>query len=199
MRCFATVLFALLALIVAAATPALAGTILPGTYWLLDHGDGDLGPDYGLRMDQLSVAGSKTFSVEAGGAAVSLTWAGGATANISGTLLRNGTSELWTVDYDLTGVAAVGTQGFTATGGSGTLTDPSNNDTALTGLQNGSGYAFEFLADGWRIDGDSDSEVGRGWLQGYGTNDWLVRAIPEPGTLWIFGAGLLALTLYRRA
>ena len=67
----------------------------------------------------------------------------------------------------------------------------------LTGLQNGSGFVFVFLADGHRIDGDSDTPVGRGWLQGSGTNDWLVM-VPEPGTLFLLGSGLLGLTLYGR-
>lgn len=94
------------------APAALAGTILPGVYQLLDHGDGELGPDYGLRMDSLG----EVFSVELGSASVELSWDGSSTANISG-LLRSSTAELWTIDYDLTGVVAVGTQGFTATGG----------------------------------------------------------------------------------
>jgi hypothetical protein len=148
-------------------------------------------------MDQLSVTGSKAFSVELGEASVSLTW-DASSANISGTLQRNGTSEIWNVNYLLTGIALVGTQGFTATGGSGTLTDPSTNDTTLTGLQNGSGFVFEFLADGDRIAGDTDTPVGRGWLQGSYTNDWLVIGIPEPGTLLILGSGLLGLTVYAR-
>ena len=192
MRRTAAALVSLLALVAFAATPALAGTILPGTYALLDHGAGELGPDYGLRMDSLG----EVFSVELGAASVTLTW-NASSANISGTL-RSETNELWTVDYDLTGIALVGTQGFTATGGSGTLTDSSSTEYTLTGKQDGDGFAFLFLADGHRIDFDNDTPVGRGWLEGSGTNDWLVIGIPEPGTLLALGSGLLGLTLFGR-
>jgi hypothetical protein len=191
MRRIAVVLVSLLALAVAFGTPALAGTILPGTYTLLDHGAGALGPDYGLRMDSLG----ELFSVQIGAASVTLTW-NASSANISGTLLSD-TNEVWTVDYDLTGIALVGTQGFTATGGLGTLTDSSSTEYTLTGALNASNVVFEFLADGHRIDGDSDTPVGRGWIVGSGTNDWLVL-VPEPGMLLLLGSGLLGLTVYGR-
>ena len=60
---------------------ASAGTILPGDYFLLDHGFGDLGPAYGLRVD----ATGDIFSVELGSASVILSWDGGTTATIVGT------------------------------------------------------------------------------------------------------------------
>ena len=177
--------------------PALAGTILPGTYVLLDHGDGNLGPDYGLRVDGIG----ELFSVELGGAQTLLTWGGGATASLSGTLYDNDTGDIWTVSYDLTGVTAVGTQGFHATAGTGTLTDPLSNVTNLVGRTNNNGYVFTFLADGHRISGDNDTPVGRGWLEPpSSTDDWIVRAapIPEPGTATLLTLGLLALGVARR-
>ena len=180
-----------------------AGTILPGLYQLLDHGDGNLGPAYGLRVDSIG----EVFSVELGGASVTLDWDGGTTATISGTLNENtlggngGVGPTWTVNYTLTGVVAVGTQGFTATGGSGVLTDPFAVDTVLTGETDGDGFAFIFLGDGHRISGDNDTPVGRGWLEPPGsTDDWLVRAVlvPEPGTALLVSMGLLALAARRR-
>lgn len=172
------------------------------TYQLLDHGFGALGPDYGLRVDSVG----EVFSTEIGSANIILDWDGGTTATISGTLNANtaggngGVGPTWTVNYVLTGVSASG-GGFIATGGSGTLTDPSAVDTALVAEINGSGNAFELLADGHRLPGDSTSLVGRGWLlPPSSTDDWLVRAsvIPEPGTAILLGLGLATLASSRR-
>ena len=193
---------ALLALLFAApivAPNASAGVILPGEFLLLDHPDGSISPPpYGLRLDDLGL----TLSTELNGASTVLTWSGGATATIIGTLWNNQAAEMWAVNYTLTGVVSAGASlGFTATGGNGSLTDPALNTVTLTGKQDLSGSAFNFLADGHRLGGhpaygDADTPVGRGWVEGAGTNDWLVRAtpIPEPGTALFLGAGLALLS-----
>ena len=182
---------------------ARAGTILPGSYFLFDHGAASLGPAYGLRVD----ATGDVFSTELGLANAILTWDGGSTASIAGTLNENtlggngGVGPTWTVLYTLTGVTAVGTLGFVATGASGTLTDPFSVVTNIIGEPDGSGNVFEFLADGHRLTGDNDTPVGRGWLLPPGTtDDWIVRAVlvPEPGTGLLFSIGLVGLSAYRR-
>ncbi len=104
--------------------------------------------------------------------------------------------DTWLVNYVLSDVTAAG-GGFTASAGTGTLTDPLSNVTILSGeAKGGSGPAFEFFPDGHRIPGDAITTVGRGWLlPPSSTDDWLVRAVvvPEPTTTALLAAGLVGL------
>ena len=195
-------LIAVLALL--AAPGAIAGTILPGSYTLLDHGNGSLGPAYGLRVDSIG----EIFSFSLGAAGVQLDWDGGTTAVFWGDINRNtmggngGVGDIWHITYNLTGVSAVGTLGFTATGGNGFVQDHLfHNTTNLVSLQNEDGFVFEFLADGHRIDGDNDTPVGRGWIQPPDTvDDFIVRGVllPEPGSALLTTVLLAGLALLRR-
>ncbi len=192
---------------VALLTPQIGSAALvpPGSYVLGDHPDGAISSastPYGLRVDALP----ETFSVEQGGAEVVLSWGGGATAAITGQVRNNSTLDLWDVSYDITGVVAdPAGMGFRATGGSGKLSH-GMTEIEWNGKQDSSGFAFLFLGDGHRLDGDNDSIVGRGWLdlEPGPYNDWLVTAtptpVPVPSAFILFGTGLGALVLaqYRK-
>jgi len=176
----------------ALASGASAGTIDPGVYLLSDHGSGNKGVHYGLRVDDL---GDKLFSTELGVAEVLLTWNGGTTATIEGTIHDNDNGDIWDLIYNLSGITS-DAGGFDAPTGSGFLTDPNDplNPIEITGKKNGDGDAFIFRADGHRIDGDNDTPVGRGWLLPDGsTDDFLVRGalVPEPSALLLYSVGVL--------
>jgi len=203
----------LLALLAALAMPVQAATV---SYILGDHEDGALydgvstsgaaGP-YGLRYDTIDPPNGNgpTFSVGdnlgGNGGIVKLSWDDAnlaAGADLIGSMYRNDTGDTWTVTYSLTGLVDDGNGGWSATGGSGSMTD-GVDVVALTGKQDGSGYAFIFADDGHRLP-TSDGWVGRGWLEGGGTDDWLVTAtvVPLPAAAWLFGSALLALGWGRR-
>ena len=175
------------------------------TYKLADHPDGVLSSptvSYGLRLDQIGGSPEeRTFSVQD----LFLTWDGGVTASISGTVKNNSSDEIFDVSHTFSGVSSQA-GGFVATGGVLTLTPQAGNTVGapvapINSAQNGSNLAFLLLDDGHRLDGDNSSFVGRGWLSGPGSaNDWLVTAtvVPVPAAVWLFGSGLAGLFALRR-
>ena len=173
---------------------SMAATLTAGIYQLLDHPDGNLtgsqGP-YGLRLDVIDPpnGAGPVFSTELNGASVFLTWDGGANASISGSVYNNATMELWQVSHVFTGVTAVAgpNGGFTADGGTLTVTDFDNNVTVYQSHidTQGTGVAFLALGDDHRCQNhepDCGPFVARGWLNATGTNDWLVQLTPVPFT-----------------
>ncbi|MFW2403639.1 MAG: hypothetical protein ACN4GT_02655 [Gammaproteobacteria bacterium] len=202
------------ALLLSVVMPLQAATV---AYILGDHEDASLynggsGDPYGLRFDDFDPPSGNgpTFSVGDNlgglGGLTTLSWDDAnlaAGAVIAGTIWNNDANNAWTVTYNLTGVASDGNGGITATGGSGSATDGSNT-IILIGKQDAtSGKAFIFAADGHRLAGDTTSWVGRGWLEGGGTDDWIVTAVPVPvpAAAWLFGSalGLLAWSRRRRS
>ena len=102
--------------------------------------------------------------------------------------------------------------GFSALN-NGTITRLDTMDTTTWyGLEDGSGAngpagrTFTLGADGWRIDGDDSSWVGRGWLtpnsdgssSHSGSQDWIFTATKVPAPSGLALLGLAGLTAARR-
>lgn len=162
------------------------------TWDLLDHGDGQLGPFYGLRLDDplaTNTAGpgpddnkSRLFSFGGASTAVLKFDTVLETASISGTIVENGFGgtaacaggvahspgdcSIWDLAYDLTGVVVDPSgdpfEGFTATGGSGSVS--LGTLTLELGAKKSGAFSFLWLPDGHRLDNDNSTLVGRGWV-----------------------------------
>lgn len=204
------------------AGAAQAGTI--AEFALHDHPAGDQAPPlYGLRLDNVIGHGLSVLSfanyddgrlvVEDNGGSLSIH----ITATMFGGEVENDAfvnAQSYSVDFSysvsVTGNDVDGWEvyGFSALN-SGTITNLDTNDVyTMYGKGNDEDLVFAFLSDGFRIHGDSDTWVGRGWMTGNsdgsmshnGAQDWLFTAtqIPAPGALGLLGLGGLVASRRRR-
>ena len=89
----------LYALLAASWLLVAPGASADSIYLLLDHGFGNQGPDYGLRVDTNVV---NTFSFEQGAVPVTMTFhTASNTATIAGEILHNQSGQLWGLSADL--------------------------------------------------------------------------------------------------
>lgn len=132
----------------------------------------------------------------------------GAGASIVGTMTNNMSGDSWSVQQLMSGLTILA-NGFQATMGtilmqSGGFSYGTGGTLPLTLKQDGYGFVFSFLADGFRIENDSTSWVGRGLLNGIngkgGKNNWLVTAtvVPIPAAVWLFLSALASLIVIGR-
>jgi len=199
------------------STLASADPVLPVAgqtfdYLLHDHPDGELTPShgpYGLRYDSLAppAGAGPTFSMDTGGASILLRIFASGDAQMTGTLYRNNSGELYSFIYTLTGLdQSTSGENWNWTTGAGALSGHAMVEQ-LIGKQDGFGFAYSFLSDGARLPGDTTSLVGRGWFEPVGgeggVNDLLNTAslatVPEPTAMTLFGLGLITFALRIRA
>ncbi len=208
--------------IAALALTATAASADVFEFAMYNHPDGNAAPPfYGLRVDNMFGNGRiNTFSIDHVGDSLLTVHEDGEDISIhmEGTLFGGGDGgdahvnpELYTYTFDFTdGVEKTG-EGWIVVGtpevNGGTLTRVSDGaEFEFSTKANGDDVAFIFEADGHRISGDSDSWVGRGWVQSdtnprsQSTQDWLFRAevVPAPGTIALGAMGGLLVTRRRR-
>ena len=220
-----------IASLLAAASIAHGGELVIAEFEINDHPQGNLlPPSYALRLDNVFGAFNATFSADIHNDAT-LTVVQDTNTNdlyidISGTF--HGGEDLgagWGTTFDLVAdfryeanVAAVA-GGWAVTGFSGlsvgTFTRLDTNETTTwydmedaAGENGPAGETFRLAADGWRIDNDNSSWVGRGWLttnsdgsmMGPPAQDWFFSAtvIPAPSAFAVLGLGGLAACRRRR-
>lgn len=198
------------AAVVALAMASGPSNAMSRSFLLMDHPSGNQAStfDYGIRLDAL---GDRFWTLNRdNGALAALTFDSMAgTADLSGFVvesLGNGLfGDTYALDFEFSGLTFFPDgDGFEATGGSGSLFD-TDETIALDAKQNGSGIAFIFDLDGFRIAGDSTTGVGRGWLTPNGlmndTNDFLfktaeppaVNDVPLPASVLLLGSAVIGL------
>ncbi len=214
-------MFVLPTIVGACAVTASAGLTTLAEYEINDHPGGNLvPPSYALRLDNTFGLSQATFSAEVYNNALLVvtqdTDSGQIFIDINGTF-RGGedVGGSWDSPFDLevsfryeANVVAVA-DGWAVDGfavlNSGTFTrlDTLASET-MYGLEDSAGdhgpvdEVFRIAADGWRIDGDDDTWVGRGWLtpnddgsplHAGGSLDWIFvgKKIPAPSSLALLG------------
>ncbi len=220
------------AAIVACAGAATAGGVdVVAEYAIHDHPNGNLNPPpYALRMDGAWGISNLTLSADVHNDATLTvsqdTGSGQFFIDIAGTF--HGGEDIgagWDSPFDVevamsyqVNVTAIAdgwiVDGFSVLN-SGSFTRLDTNEMITwygledaSGANGPAGETFHFASDGWRIDGDDSSWVGRGWLTpnfdgsplGSGSQDWIFTAelIPAPSGLALLGLAGLAGTRRRR-
>jgi hypothetical protein len=218
------------AFLAATALTAFAGTALAGgtliaQFDLQDHPDANENPPpYGLRVDGIIAPGTATLSINQFSDTVLSVFDDGGilSINIQGTLWGGGVSggsyisaEAYEIDMNyVVGVSDLfggwNVSGFDAMN-AGTLTRVSDNtEFEIYGMPNLVDNVLNFRPDGYRLDGDDDTWVGRGWITDQidgtdpldGERDWIFtaidREIPAPGAAALLAMGGLLSTRRRR-
>ncbi len=207
----------------ALSSAALGGDTILQTFDLFNHPDGQIAPQaYGLRLDGVGDNGGPlTFSFgdsQANSTMTMLVVNTGSSIEIrmSGTVTGNSAtggnfSNTFTLDvtYTVFGDVANGWEDNDSADGNviGSIEGDfgsGNQVIDLSGKTDGND-AFRFLSDGYRIAGDSDTWVGRGWVMPNAgtagrTNDFLFQAalVPLPAAAWGGLAMLGGLCVARR-
>ncbi len=206
------------AVIYLGAAPASADV---SAFSMMDHPGGEVAPPfYGLRADHIFGNGRvNTFSIDTfADSVITITDNGGnLSIHMAGTLWGGGDGgaahvnpKQYTYEFDFTEGVEVFGDGWRVVGlhdANGGFLDEVGGDFFMplgTRVDNQS-IAFVFAPDGFGIDGDDSTWVGRGGVltpdpDGTGsTQEWLFTAIPAPGTLGVaLGGGLLTLPRRRR-
>jgi len=197
--------------IVATAGTAFAGTTtVLAEFEILDHPQGNVGPPtYALRLDNVFGFTFGTFSTQTYNDTTMTVSQDDDTGNIfidmSGTLHGGEVvGNAWATEFDLAfdfryemGVTTT-SDGWSVDAfniqNTGTITRMDTNESVtwytqpdLTGDNGPVGNVFTLAADGWRIDNDDTTWVGRGWLT---TNDDGTAAF-DPGQDWFFTANVI--------
>ena len=207
---------------------ALVGTATAGSaadvlaeFQLNDHPAGDQAPPtYGLRLDNILGSGVSTLSMDFHNDSRMVVSEdnGVLSLHITGTLYGGEIEDhdyvdahSYAVDFLYEVNVADVTDGWDVntfdSSNSGTLIDlDTNEEITLYGKANMDGLVFSMLADGFRLDGDNDSWVGRGWMTTNsdgsmshgGAQDWLFVGTPVPSPAGAFVLGLGGLVSMRR-